>query len=176
VNAIKNKLTAAAYHSGTGTSMSLVFTSFYHGCEWDFNLKYDQDFKWYIDESLTQLQRNEKFFVELCGTLAKKYVEFLLLHVKPRRISFSASVAQFLDRMFSLTSSMVDAVVHVISEWILHDNPRLQDYEIVLRFASKLDLLQNDEGEDDELVKVNQDTEENEDDKGASEWAKPLAS
>jgi hypothetical protein len=103
-------------------------------------------------------------------------MEFLLLHVKPCRISSSASVAQFLDCMFSLTSSMVDAVVHVISKWILHDNPRLQDYEIVLRFASKLDLLQNDEGEDDESVKVNQDTEENEDDKGASEWAKPLAS
>jgi hypothetical protein len=72
VNAIKNKVMAAAYCSRTGASMSLVFTSFYHGCEWNFNLKYDQDFKWYIDESPTQLQRNEKFFVELCGTLAKK--------------------------------------------------------------------------------------------------------
>ena len=111
MKAIKNRLTAVAYRSGTGASMSLVFSSFYHGCEWDFNLKYIKDFKWYIDESLTQLQRNEKFFVELCGTLAKKYVEFLLLHVKPHRISSSASVAQFLDRMFSLTSSMVEAIV-----------------------------------------------------------------
>ncbi len=56
VNAIKNKVMAAAYCSRTGASMSLVFTSFYHGCEWNFNLKYDQDFKWYIDESPTQLQ------------------------------------------------------------------------------------------------------------------------
>jgi hypothetical protein len=72
--------------------------------------------------------------------LPKKYVEFLLLHVKPHRISSSASVAQFLDRMFSLTSSMVEAIVWVISKWIRHDNPRLQDYEIVLWFALKLDL------------------------------------
>ena len=105
---------------------------------------------------LLNCSETKSSLLSCAALIAKEYVEFLLLHVKPRTISSSASVEWFLDRMFSLTSSTVDAVVHVISKRILKDHPRRQDYEIVLRFASKSDLLPDDEGDDDESVEVNQ--------------------
>ena len=137
--AAKN-LCAAAYRSGTGTSVGLSISSVDTTCSWDMNVANPSDLKWYYGNDLSPHERSMKGFVRIHGPQVWSEEQLLLSNVEPRTCGSRGQGSRewFLDRGFSGTSSTIFALIQALAPQVLNSNE--EDEDLVKNFKTVLDF------------------------------------
>ena len=143
------------YRSGTGTSVLLAMSSVHKAHWWDMVTYNPADSKWYFDDSLSATDRNMKGFDWFCGEnekssdSTKEDICAILEKVDPQTVS-QRGTEWFLDRMFSLTSSTIDAAIQDAAPGIKPSDAIWPSFQKVLEYGLIEHLLLHEDHDDQE--------------------------
>jgi hypothetical protein len=147
--ATNGEVNAVAYRSGTGTTVSLAMSTIHRPHWWDFVTDNPKDTKWYFNETLSDFDRKAHGFELFRGKSESEHKRedmiAILRKVEPRTVS-QGGTEWFMDRMFSLTSSTVDAAFRAAAPGITTNDPVRESFSKILNYSGLTHLMNDDDG------------------------------